>query len=327
MKPLQLALIAILATTTACKRGDDAASPATDSRAGPTTSAQPATDTPAAAADAGDAGDEAWDEKVDAYIKVGNRLRGFSSSVNETFAKWKEEDRRKVAAGDFKKIRTDDHYFSDNDLKNLKDAIAMPGATPELDQAGQQLVAAAEALLPTWRELIDYNKAKRFEDDAGAKGKELLPKYVAGMDKLETALTALAGQIDAASKIAHDKSVARFKAEGRLLEMHTWEAMGSAEKVLDLFDNADDLKNPEKIKQADAHIAAMETSLTAMKAEHQKRKAEKDSLPMIDRYDSIADELTDFAGAYRSARKDPSEFNDAVEAYNDAVDALNMMNR
>ena len=327
MKPLQLALIAILATTTACKRGDDAASPATDSRAGPTTSAQPATDTPAAAADAGDAGDEAWDEKVDAYIKVGNRLRGFSSSVNETFAKWKEEDRRKVAAGDFKKIRTDDHYFSDNDLKNLKDAIAMPGATPELDEAGQQLVAAAEALLPTWRELIDYNKAKRFEDDAGAKGKELLPKYVAGMDKLETALTALAGQIDAASKIAHDKSVARFKAEGRLLEMHTWEAMGSAEKVLDLFDNADDLKNPEKIKQADAHIAAMETSLTAMKAEHQKRKAEKDSLPMIDRYDSIADELTDFAGAYRSARKDPSEFNDAAEAYNDAVDALNMMNR
>lgn len=87
MKPLHLALIATLATTTACKRGDDAASPATDSRAGPTTSAQPATDTPAAAADAGDAGDEAWDEKVDAYIKVGNRLRGFSSSVNETFAK------------------------------------------------------------------------------------------------------------------------------------------------------------------------------------------------------------------------------------------------
>lgn len=322
MKPLHVALIAILATTTACKRGDDAATPAAPAGSSPAT--QPATDAPARTADAGD---EAWDEKVDAYIKIGNSLRGFSSSVNETFAKWKEEDRRKVAAGDFKEIRTDDHYFSDNDLKNLKDAIAMPGATPELDQAGQQLVAAAEALLPTWRELIDYNKAKRFEDDAGAKGKELLPKYVAGMDKLETAVTALAGQIDAASKIAHDKSVARFKAEGRLLEMHTWEAMGSAEKVLDLFDNADDLKNPEKIKQADAHIAAMETSLTAMKAEHQKRKAEKDSLPMIDRYDSIADELTDFAGAYRSARKDPSEFNDAVEAYNDAVDALNMMNR
>lgn len=324
MKPLPLALIAILATATACKRGDDAASPSTDSRAGATTSAQPATDTPAAAADAGD---EAWDEKVDAYIKVGNRLRVFSSSVNETFAKWKEEDRRKVAAGDFKEIRTDDHYFSDSDLKNLKDAIAMPGATPELDQAGQQLVAAAEALLPTWRELIDYNKAKRFEDDAGAKGKELLPKYVDGMDKLDAAVAALAGQIDAASKIAHDKSVARFKAEGKLLELHTWEAMGSAEKVLDLFDNAEDLKNPDLIKQADAHIAAMETSLTAMKAEHQKRKADKDSLPMIDRYDSIADELTDFAGAYRSARKDPSEFNDAVEAYNDAVDALNMMNR
>ena len=35
----------------------------------------------------------------------------------------------------------------------------------------------------------------------------------------------------------------------------------------------------------------------------------------------------DDAGAYRSARKDPSEFNDAVEAYNDAVDALDMMNR
>jgi hypothetical protein len=263
-------------------------------------------------------GDEAWSEKVQAYIKVGNRLRGFSSAANEQFSIWRAQAAEKAQAGDFKEIRTDSHFFSDSDLKNIKDALAMPGKMPEMDKAANELLTAVDRYLPNWNELQDYNEAKRYEDDAGAKGKSMLPMYLEGIAKIEDAVNALQAQIDAAAKVEHEKTLARFKAEGQLLEMHTWEAMGSAEKVIDLFDE----------EEADAKIAAMETSIAAIKREYAKRKAEDaESLPMIDRYDSVISELNVLAGHYREARKDPSSFNDAVGAYNDAVDALNMMNR
>jgi hypothetical protein len=272
--------------------------------------------------------DDAWSEKVQAYIKVGNRLRGFSSTLNEQFSIWRAQAAEKAEAGDFKEIRTDSHFYSDSDIKNIKDAVAMPGKMPELDKAANDLLAAVNQYLPNWNELQDYNKAKRYEDDDGAKGKAMLPMYLEGIAKIEGAVAALQVQIDAAAKVEHQKTVARFKADGQLLEMHTWEAMGSAEKVIDQFSEAEDFKDTAKVKQADANIAAMETSIAAIKQEHAKRKAEDaESLPMIDRYDTVISELNELAGNYREARKDPNNFNEVVGSYNDAIDALNMMNR
>lgn len=278
-------------------------------------------------ADASNADDD-WSEKVQAYIKVGNSLRGFSSAMNGQFAIWRAEAAEKASKGDFKEIRTDSHFFDDSDIKNIKEALAMAGETPELDKAANDLLAALNQYLPNWKELQDYNKAKRYEDDAGAKGKAMLPMYLEGIAKIEASVEALSSQIDAAAKIEHEKTVARFKADGQLLEMHTWEAMGSAEKVIDQFAEADDFKDAAKIKQADANIASMEASIAALKQEYVKRKAEDaKSLPMIDRYDTVISELNEMAGEYRESRKDPSKFNDAVQSYNYAVDALNMMNR
>jgi hypothetical protein len=272
--------------------------------------------------------DDAWSEKVQAYIKIGNRLRGFTSAANETFSVWRAEAAEKAKAGDFKEIRTDSHYFSDSDIKNIKDAAAMPGKIPELDKSADDLLAALNQHLANWNELQEYNKAKRYEDDAGAKGKAMLPMYLEGIAKIEHTVDTLQARIDAAAKVEHQKTVARFKAEGQLLEMHTWEAMGSAEKVVDQFADVEDFKDPAKIKQADANIAAMETSITAIKREYAKRKTEDaESLPTIDRYDSVISELNVLAGHYRESRKDPEKFNDAVSSYNEAIDALNMMNR
>jgi hypothetical protein len=285
-------------------------------------------DKEAEASEEGASADDAWSEKVQAYIDIGNRMRGFLSQMNPQFAIWAEQDKEKVARGDFKEIRTDSHYFSDSDIKNIKEALAMPGETPELDKAAKALLAAVEKYMPNWKALQDYNQAKRYEDDAGAKGKDMLTQYVEGIAAIEKAAGDLSNQIDIAAKIEHEKTLAQFKADGKLLEMHTWEAMGSAEKVIDLFNENDDFKNQDKIKQADGYIASMETSIEALKKEHAKRKAEDaESLPMIDRYDGVVSELNAMAGAYRESRKDPSKFNEAVGAYNDAVDALNMMNR
>lgn len=287
------------------------------------TAAAPSTDTNTGAK-AGTV-DDAWHGKVQAYIKIGNTLRKFSSPVNETFAKWAAEARAKVEAGDFKEIASSG-TFSDSAVASLKEATAMRGKTPDLDRAATALASALDEGLPNWRELEEYNTAKRYEDDDGAKGKALLPKYRETLAKVDASLASLEQHLDAAARISHDKALAEFKKDGKLLEMHTWEATGAAEKVLALFDGEDDFKDAAKIKQADAQISAMETSITAMRAEHAKREAKADSLPNPDRYDSIASNLIELAGHYREARKDPSSINDAVDDYNDAIDDLNMMN-
>ncbi|GAB3101457.1 DUF3829 domain-containing protein [Lysobacter terrae] len=272
--------------------------------------------------------DDAWDEKVQAYITVGNGMR--PSYGNATLAQFAEERNAEgaaqVAAGNFKAIRQN-NFFTDFHLQELKKAKAMPGKTPELDHAAEAMIALVDQYVPAWNELAEYNEAKRYEDDGGAKGKELLLKYREGLPKLDAAMAAFSAQIDVASKIAGQKSLAKFKAQGKLLEMNTWEALGSAEKVVDLFDEAEDFRNEAKVKEANGHIAAMETSLTGLRTEHEKRKAQKDSLPTIDHYDRIGDYLTKLAGHYREARKDPSKFNDVVADYNNAVDELNGMSR
>lgn len=274
--------------------------------------------------------DKSWDEKVQTYIRFGNSVRRFVSSDNQTFAAWRERDEKKVAAGDFKAIRTDVSSFDAQKIEELKKAIAMPGKTPELDTAANALLAALDKGMPAWEELVEYNKAKRFEDDGGAKGKSLLPAYREGIASIKTAVIKLSDEIDKASKLAHEKTLAKYKADGKLLEMHTLEGMGAAEKIVDMFNTEADFKDEAKLQQANALIAAVEASAKSITDEHAKRKAlgdEKSDLPRLDSYDDVVDSLNTFAGHYREARKDPEKFNDAVKEYNDMVDSYNRMSR
>jgi hypothetical protein len=39
------------------------------------------------------------------------------------------------------------------------------------------LITAVEQYLPAWQELVDYNKSKKYQDDNGTKGKNLLAPY------------------------------------------------------------------------------------------------------------------------------------------------------
>ena len=271
--------------------------------------------------------EEAWQEKAQAYIRLNNRINGFP---NSRWAKRAEEQTKK---GDFKAIRTDAHYFGDSDIKNLEKALALPGNMPEVDAAAKKLQEAIEKYVPNWKTLIEYNKSKKFEDDNGAKGKEMLPMYIEGMDVLRDTISALGDQVSVIAKQSHEKALAKYKAEGKLLEMHTLEALGAAEKIIDIFTESGDLsefKDQAKVDTANALLEVMETNLEGMKTEHAKRKennSDRKSLPMIDRYDSVQSKLVSLAGSYREARKDPRKFENAISEYNKAIGDYNMMQR
>ena len=270
-----------------------------------------------------------WQAKAQAYIRVNNSMMGFLSS-RSTSTRAEEN----VKKGDFKSIRTDEHYFDASSMRNLEKAMNLPGDFPEIDASAKRLIATAEKYVPVWKELREYNKAKKFEDDNGAHGKKLLSVYSEGIDLLKEQLRDLSTKIDVIAKESHEKTLAKHKAEGRLLEVHTLEALGAAEKIVETFSDAADFKNQNKINAANAQLAIMETNLEGLKTEHAKRKEadqatdrKNRSLPMIDRYNSVHSKLVSLAGYYREARKNPNSFNSVISSFNGAISDYNMMQR
>ncbi len=267
-----------------------------------------------------------WNKKAQAYIRINNSLTDFNAPRNAAFARWAEEARAKVEKGDYKSIRGGTSNFGDSFTRDLKAALDNPAAMPEVDAAARALLDTVQKYLPNWKNLEQYNTAKKYEDDNGAAGKQMLPMYKGGIANINAALDQFSRRVDVIAKESSDKTMASLKAEGKLLELHNMEAMAAARAVADTFNDLDDFKNPQKIAQANAQLLVMETKLNEMKAEHEKRKAESPkSLPMIDQYDSIYSSLTSFAGKYRESRKDPEKFNDAVQEFNRAIESNNRM--
>ncbi|MDR1163681.1 MAG: YiiG family protein [Candidatus Accumulibacter sp.] len=270
-----------------------------------------------------------WREKAQVYIELNNRIMPLISQK-------KRQDRsaQRAKNGEFQQIRTDSYMLDDVFVKRLQEAIALPGKLPAgVDAAGKNLLSVVDKFLPTWNQLQEYNKAKKYEDDKGEKGKQLLVAYHEGMQTLYAAVDEFDKQVDIVAKQASEKALAEYKKKGLLLEMHTSLAMAAAEKIIDTFDTAEDFKDQAKLDAANAQLAEMETNIEAMKVEHAKRKekdakadAKSKTLPRIDRYESIEENLIAFAGYYREARKNnPSRFNSAVEQYNRAVQERNRM--
>ena len=267
-----------------------------------------------------------WNDKAQAYIRINNELADFNSSSNAALERWAAEARAKVEKGDFKAIRGGTSRFGDYFARDIKAALASPADTPAVDAAARNLLETVQKYLPNWKRLEEYNTAKKFEDDNGAEGRNMLPAYKEGIGKINIAIDQFSVQVDALAREASARVMARYKASGKLLELYNMEAITAARSVANTFTQREDFKDQGKIIRANAQLLIMENKLTEMRAEHERRKAESPkSLPMIDQYDSIYSSLTAFAGKYRESRKEPQLFNEAVEEFNRAVESNNRM--
>jgi hypothetical protein len=253
--------------------------------------------------------DEARSDKVLAYISLGSQLHDQMLDDLLLYA----DDDDKAQKGDFKAIRSDGRSPGYSDIQGIKDIIAMPGITPELDKAANELLALLNIYVPNWNNLKEYNAAKQYQDDNGVKGKAMLPKYLEGIEKIKASITTLEAEINRASALEISKITAHYKARSSLSEVHMWDAIGSAQKLRSLFLNDNDFEDAVKIKQADAYVASIEASLEAAKLETDKPMASEGSVS--ERYDIPRSRLIDMLGNYRDARKDPSKFKDVVSAY------------
>lgn len=169
-----------------------------------------------------------------------------------------------------------DQYF----LSVLSEARDSQPRMPEIDEAASVLLEVVQKYLPNWKRLIEYNKARRFEDDHGAEGRRMLPAYREGIDRIGTAVARFSENVDAIAKEANARTIAKY----------------------------------------------METSLSDMRAEYERRLAESPgSLPPMEKYDDVLSSLTCFAGKYRESRSRPAVFNDAIAEFNRAISFTNAM--
>ncbi|MET0288776.1 MAG: DUF3829 domain-containing protein [Pseudoxanthomonas sp.] len=268
-------------------------------------------------------------DKMEAYGRIGDTMRGFISEDSEFFAKRRAEQAAQVRQGDFTKIRTDDRFFFGEDqLSGLRSTVSMPGSVGELDASADELLTTLDQHLPNWRQLREYNEQRGYDQDEGTRGKRMLPRYITGIDAVEGAVKKFEARIRSASEVATEEAMARYRADGLMMEVHTKEALGSAEEALKLFNTTDDFKDEGKLAKADGLIADVEGDLKAFRSEYARRLDSNDPpLPRVDLYDVVDSNLTSMVTHYRAARQDPLQYYYAVDSYNLAVDTLEIMNR
>jgi hypothetical protein len=320
----------------ACNRsGEGMSATPTPSPAAATASATaaaapgPLPETPEGAAPPSVNPEAALNDKMEAYTRIGDDLRGFISEDSEFFAKRRAEQAAQVRQGDFTKIRTDDRFFFGRDqLEGLRSTLEMPGQAGELDASANELLTTLDTHLPNWRELREYNEARAYERDQGSKGRRMLPSYVTGIDAVEGAVKKFEARIRSASEVATEAAMAKYRADGLMMEVHTRDALELAEQALKIFNTTDDFKDDGKLAKADGLIADMEGDLKAFRSEYARRLDSNDPpLPRVDLYDVVDSNLTAMVGHYRAARQDPLQYYYAVDSYNLAVDTLEIMNR
>ena len=266
--------------------------------------------------------DHDYSSKVNEYTRINNRVTQFwggdstNSSLKRMYLERVERSEKGIVKGDFKLILSADKLASAaEDITKAQEKYAS-AKIDELDTAAKHLADTINTYLPKWKELEEYNKAKRYEDDFGAKGKELLPNYVEAQPKIKAAYEAFEIIRAQEAKKAKEKQISQLKKEGLLYELYTEEAMAKAEQIVMLFQDEKNIKDKLKIEEANKLLEALEVDLTNLKKEAEEKKESM----------SMHDSLIRFSASYREFRKDTKDvnnYNSMITGYNSMIESYN----
>ena len=265
-----------------------------------------------------ESGETEYLNKVAGYVNINNDLRKYWRGGNldsSFFQEQREKAKEKVEKGDFTQIVSGDSFerIAENIVKHQEKYAGTDLA--ELDKAAKNLADTINQNMPKWKELKEYNEGKRYEDDDGAKGKELLPNYLEAQTKIMAAYEAFDNIAKVESKKAKEIRIAKMKKEGLTYDLYTEEALAKAEKIVMLFSDEKSIKDKAKIEEANAILVELESDLSELK---KIAEEEKESL-------SMHDSMVRFTARYRDFRKSPSvnSYNSLVSQYNSTVESFN----
>lgn len=173
-------------------------------------------------------------------IEVKNRFNKFTSMP---FAKWNAETNEGLKTGQYEEsFHSPDYAHFQENLKRVKDAGSTYKAA---DEAIDGVLTALDELVPVWTDLKGYFDSKGYMADNYGKAKELAPKYLAAVDKFNTAMDILDATIAQINKENSQKDIEKYKSSGKKNRAAAVEATYRFTEILDGIE-----ANPQSIDQA-----------------------------------------------------------------------------
>lgn len=261
-------------------------------------------------------------QKLNTYTSAYNKLIG-TFGLTETRKDYFNENIAKRNA-------TDDLSISDGWVEGALDelkkgrSLQASGLT-ELDASADALIGPLDKLVTQLKGLRVYYDSKAYKDDKLARGKAEDAPVRTNFDASIAAMRAFNATLDAEQKKGNVEMLARLKASGNMLAYNTKLSLGQGEELVNLFGDAD-FKAAAKYAQGDLLVRELEKALAAQRELYAAAKA-KGSAPDYG-HESAASNLVSLVGAYRAMKQSraPSDYNDMVKAYNEAVGSANGIN-
>ena len=199
------------------------------------------------------------------------------------------------------------------------EAIKGKRSQPALDQAADDLMKKLEAIKADSAEFGQYYESAAYKTDNLKKGKaadaQIRQHFEDALASYETFTKELKGVYEQAKL----KELEAIKQSGNTYQYHSAYSMHLAEQLVNVFENEEDISNPEKLKQADAIADQLNKELTEFNAEYQKIK---DKNPQAST-DTTLLNLNSCIKYYRAFRQSKSayDFKFMIDGYNSAVQA------
>ena len=180
----------------------------------------------------------------------------------------------------------------------------------DLDAERDNLLNVLNELVPVYKELNAYNDSKAYMNDGGAKGKDLAAKYVASVEKFDTAYAKFSDVLTKTNNEQTQKQVEKLKKEGK---KGYAAAMESTLRLTNLVENLE--KAPQK-----ADKAAVEKELSEIDALLKSVNNDRGQV-LADRYNSVV-------GSVRQVLADSNENNldEMIQSFNAYIDTYNSTN-
>jgi|GEM_PF-4296183 len=268
-------------------------------------------------------------EAMNSYASASNRLSHSRDSFPEMLAKYKKQD----FANSTKDIKKVDTFFDPDRLKwgieELEKARKFTLGAPydKLEAAADNLLAALRPFYKTADALEKYRKSKEYIEDKGAFAKSQDEQFIKEAEAFVAAALEFEAAHDAASLIHDEAYIKQLRARGETRRALVHEATLSFKKLLNLFDDKGDLKDPDKQAQADALIDAAKVSIETLLAENEKYTGDKDRdhskiVGATEKLNSLLGDAREFKASKYSAKK----YDSLIESYNRYIQfTLNMM--
>lgn len=180
----------------------------------------------------------------------------------------------------------------------------------DLDAERDNLLNVLNELVPVYKELTSYNDSKAYMNDGGVKGKELAAKYVASVEKFDTAYAKFSDVLTKTNDEQTQKQIEKLKKEGK---KGYAAAMESTLRLTNLVENLE--KAPQK-----ADKAAVEKELSEIEALLKSVNNDRGQV-LADRYNSVV-------GSVRQVLADSNENNldEMIQSFNAYIDTYNSTN-